>query len=397
MSKFVRYSLLCSLFLIAACQIAQLNTPSQENTQIVVDTARPLTSATNVTVTPIIPPDSIDQKTVQLAWFYKPPENSPLVTLAENFDFFILTHRDEEERDELRTLGVNTTIYQYLLFVQIMDPGSCTERPYGNQVAYEIGDFCRLEKEHPDWFLRDKNGDIIRKGLNAYMDAGNSEYRQFWLERAQQMQVRFGWNGIFIDNVEASLDKLDRLGALPAKYETDAEYQAAIEGFLQYLYNNYFQPQNIPVMANIIELKDDLVWYKYLQYLDGAMIESFAVDYNNHPLLPTEWKRQINLAIQSQAEGKSLILVAQGEQDDSSREEFALASYLLVNDGKAFFRYTNSNSYELLWLYDNYSLSLGNPLGPAKSSGLEWHRSFENGTVKVNPFTGSAQIFLKPY
>ena len=32
---------------------------------------------------------------VQLAWFYKPPDDNSLPILAENFDTFILTHKDE--------------------------------------------------------------------------------------------------------------------------------------------------------------------------------------------------------------------------------------------------------------------------------------------------------------
>ena len=358
-------------------------------------TSLPLSSTQTATIssTPTAA-DSVMGGSVRLAWFYKPPENESISVLAENFDFFILTHRDEEERDELRTLGVETTIYQYLDFVQIMDPGSCTKRPYGNQVAYQIGDFCKILKEHPSWFLRDEQGELIRHDSNVYMDAGNSEYRQFWLERTKQMQMEFGWEGVFIDNVEASLNKLLRVGAQPANYKNDSEYQAAIEGFLQYLHVQYFKPQEVPVMANIIEWNNQDVWFRYMQYLDGVMIESFSLDYNNDYLLVDEWEEDINLAVKTQALGKTVILVAQGNEEDQAREEFALGSYLLANDGLAYFRYTNSESYGLVWLYDNYSIELGLPLGPAYQTGNMWKRDFEQGSVIINPLTYSTEFIF---
>lgn len=393
-TKIFSLFLICILVLAACRALPPISPKPAENQSTPLPSQTPTTINQGVSFTPT-PSKSFPEESVRLAWFYKPPENDSLSTLSQNFDFFILTHRDEEERDQLRSLGVGTTIYQYLTFVQIMDPGSCTERPYGNQVAYQVGDFCKILQEHPDWFLRDKRGDLIRTEGDAYMDAGNPEYRRFWLERAKQMQEEFGWNGIFIDNVEASLDKLRRIGTLPGNYRNDAEYQMAIEGFLQYLQDQYFTPQNVPVMANIIELKDAKVWFRYMQHLDGAMIEAFSVDYNNRYLLFNEWKKQIDLVVQTQKLGKSVILVAQGKEGDQARQEFALGSYLLANDGTAFFRYTDSDNYEQVWLYDNYSIDLGIPLGPAYNKGVTWRRDFEKGTVIINPVTYSSELIFE--
>lgn len=331
---------------------------------------------------------------IRLAWFYKPPENGTLPTIAEHFDLFVLTHRDEEERDALRTLGVNETIYQYLLFIQIMDPGSCTERPFGNQVAYKPGDFCQISADHPDWFLRDESGNLIRRGSNVYMDPASDGYRAFWLERVIEMQSQYEWDGLFIDNVEASLDKIKRMGVTPEAYQDETVYQNEIKEFLEFLHANYFNPQNKPVLANIIELKNNQVWFQYLQYLDGAMIEAFSVGYNNRNLSITEWKQQMELAIQSQSIGKTLILVAQGDENDLNRQKFALASYLLINSGRAHFRYTNSDQYENIWLYDNYGFELGEPLAPAYKTGLKWKRDFEHGYVIVDPLLHKAEIVI---
>lgn len=337
-----------------------------------------------------IDPHASEEDFIQLAWFYKPPEDgTSLSVLAQNFDTFIFTHYDEGERDELYQLDVDDPILEYLLFVQIQDPGSCDARPYGNQVAYKIGDFCSLSTEHPDWFLRDGQGELIRRGKNIYMDPGNSAYREFWLERANELQDLYGWEGIFIDNVEASLNKFKRIGQLPAKYPDDESYQIAVEGFLVYLDENI---QDRPVYANIIEYEDDSVWLRYLKFLDGVMIEDFSVDYNERYYFPADWEEQLEMIVEAQEMGKSLILVSQGEMSDLERAKFSFASYLLISGGNVSFRYADSDSYEEVWLYESYFLPLGVPTSGYYEFESGWRRDFSKGYVYVNPFLHESKI-----
>ena len=334
---------------------------------------------------------------IQLAWFYKPPEKESLTTIAENYDIFVLTHKDEGQRDRLKSLGVKSPIYVYLQLVEIRDPGSCAEGPQGNQVAYEPGDFCEISENHPDWFLLDQNGQRIVTGNNTYyMDPGNPEYRAFWLERAKALREEYDWDGVFIDNVEVSLNKLENAEIAPAKYPNDASYQVAIEGFLKYLYESYFQPNRLPVLANIISVDDWEVWLSYLQYLDGAMIEAFAVDWSNGYRSPTDWKEQMTAAEQALAQEKTLILVSQSGVARPKHQLFSLASYLLVANKNAYFRYADSDDYREISLYENYSLDLGTPLGPRYKDGTFWRRDFTNGIVLVDPKANSAEIQLSP-
>lgn len=344
----------------------------------------------------VLPMEGMDKNFVKLAWFYKPPEDgTSLYFLAENYDTFILTHYDEEERDTLKTLGVEQPFFEYLLFVQIQDPGSCNKEPYGNQVAYKAGDFCRIRDEHPEWFLRNKNGEIVRKGKNVFMDPGNLEYRAFWLERAKEMRESFGWDGIFIDNVEASLNRYRRMKEMPVQYPDDESYQKEIEAFLAEIQAQYFEPQGVPVYANITEYEDTEVWLRYLNYFDGVMIEDFAVDYNNRYYSEWYWEEQQNMIREAQAGNKALILVAQGEKDDTERAQFSLVSYLLAAQGRASFRYTGSDYYEEVWFYDNYQLDLGMPMGDAYRVDGGWKKDFENGYVFLNPARYTSEIHIE--
>jgi hypothetical protein len=366
---------------------------------------------TQVTVSPPLPtptiklfpthtPQPAKELPIKLAWFYKPPSDGNLVQIASRFNFFILTKGDEYERDQLFQLGARQPILQYLRFDAIQDPGSCTAQPWRNQVAYMPGDFCQISAEHPDWFLRDKNGNKINQPWEKQnffmMDPGNPGWREFWLARALQSQAENGWQGVFLDNVEASLDKLDSLAGENATYKTDAAYQSAISGFLGYIYKGYFQPQGRPLFANIIEIKDAGTWNLYLQSLDGAMLENFAVGWNNGVFFnPLQWEQDIKYAELAQAQGKQVVLISQGNRNDLARQQFAFASYLLAANGLASFRYASADHYDEAWMYDDYNLKLGAPLGPRYQEGIFWKRDFQNGSISVNLVTRSAEIKIK--
>jgi hypothetical protein len=338
------------------------------------------------------------QTPIQRAWFYRSPEEGESGPLFRYFDNFILTKQDSERRDQLRKARISFPFLVYLAFDSIQDPGSCTAIPLRNQVADRPGDFCEISRLHPQWFLRDAIGNLIYEDSDSsfvMMDPANPGWRAFWLERARQTVEQLGWDGIFLDNVEASLVKRRRLGSLPAAYPDDASYQRAAAGFLDYIHENYFGPQGYPLLANVIELKDTAAWFLFLQHVDGAMQERFAVDWNGQYLDPLDWETDLARAEAAQALGKRVILVAQGDKDNVLRQQFAFASYLLVADGQAAFRYTNSRHYDQAWLYPEDGLDLGAPLGNRYHAGSVWKRDFVKGSVMVDPAAHQATIILR--
>lgn len=340
---------------------------------------------------PLPPAESVH---LQLAYFYKPPVNADAAQLSDRFETFILTKNDEQLRDDLNRRGVERPVLQYLVAHEFQNPGSCSEQPLRNQVTDQPGDFCRIMEEHPDWVLRYADGEPVYDDDYYMIDPASPGWRDFFIQRASESQAIIGWQGVFLDNIEASLAKRLRKsgGELPASYPDDASYQAAIEEYLRQLYQGYFQPQGRPLYANIIETADSGVWLRYLQFLDGAMIENFAVDWTDGHLDESQYNLQLELARLTQALGKEIILVSQGTQSDTRRQTFALASYWLVNDGRASFRYTNDAHYDEVWLYDNYDLQPGAPLGPRYREGSLWVRDFTNGQVRVDPLNNTAEI-----
>jgi len=334
-------------------------------------------------------------KTIQLAWFAKPPQNGDALVLAQNFDLVILTIKDEPIQHQLRDLGI-TNIQQYFRIDAIKNPGSCTAEANGNQVAYKAGDFCWISAQHPDWFLQDSKGNqIYDRGIYdeyVFMDPGNQEWREFFLERVIESQNANGWYGVFLDNVDASLGRMERKGITLAAYPDDAGFQAAIGGFLKFLYESYFQPSNRPLYANIVSNRNFNTWFRYLNYLDGAMDEGWGVDWSDGYRSVTNWEEHLTRAERTQDRGKKVILVAQGDKNDYQRQNFAFASYLLVNHGRAYFRYANSDSYHEIWLYPNYEMDIGYPLGPRYKEDEIWRRDFSKGSILVDPNNLTVEI-----
>ncbi|MGE5378126.1 MAG: putative glycoside hydrolase [Bacteroidota bacterium] len=333
-------------------------------------------------------------ETINIAHFFKPPNGMDAATAVKNFHMFVLTNGDHSYRDRLAANGFSSTIPEYFRSDGIQDPGSCTATPINNQVAYQPGDFCFISANHPDWFLLDSRGrriTVTSGGQYYRMDPANPGWQEFFLTRVVASQSQNGWSALFLDNVEGGLGKF--YGALPAKYPDNASYQSAIASFLHYLYVNYSQQYGRPIIGNIVARTDDPVWFTYLQYLSGAMQERFAVDWDETTYLtPDRWLKDLDFFERTQASGKYAILVAPGYQNDLQRQNFAFASYLLVNNGKAAFRYSTDGAYRDAWLYSNYKVNPGKPLGPRYQSGGLWRRDFTDGCVTVDPVSHSATL-----
>ncbi|NMB90455.1 MAG: hypothetical protein GYA17_19000, partial [Chloroflexi bacterium] len=330
---------------------------------------------------------------IQIAWFYKNPKDGQVSPLVEYYDEFILTKGDEGLRDQLKANGKNAPYLRYILLNEIQG-NDCGSTPWRNHAADQTGDFCTISDQHPDWFLLDSDGNRIEDNNYYLMDPGNPEWRTFWIERARQYQASLGWDGIFMDNVEASLGKFDKRGIRPALYPDDASYQSAIQSFLQQIYTEFTQPEGQLLYGNIISLRDPSVWHSYMQYMDGALLEDFAVGWHNDYYDVARWEQQLDYLTDTQRAGKRVILVAQGEQGDNDRQQFAFASYLLLTEGRAAFRYTNACCYRVAWPYDNYQIDLGQPLGERYQEGGVWKRDFSNGLVWVDPGAHTSGISL---
>jgi hypothetical protein len=348
-------------------------------------------------LTPLPTPTQVDlmpYKAIKLVWLYGIPiDNVDPKLFVENIDLFISTKGLEQQRDQLRTQGTNAPFFQYILFNEIEDPGNCNGEPFFDQVADKPGDYCRIDRLNPDWFLTTNDGNRIHSEPpydNYWMlDPGNPGWREFWLSRMQERE-NLGWNGIFLDNLEARPQNHENV-LDQKRYPDVASYQQANLEFLQFLYE-YYHAKNTPVFANILAAENIRDWTLFLPYLDGAMLEDFAVDWDSGYYSPEKWEEQMEIARTTQLMGKKIILVSQGNRYDIERQKFSLGSFLLVQQGNAFFRYTHAGNYDQPWMYLNYLLDPGRPKGDKYKQGESWKRDFEHGYVSVNPISHKVEI-----
>ncbi|HEY3311093.1 MAG TPA: putative glycoside hydrolase [Anaerolineales bacterium] len=336
---------------------------------------------------------------IRLAWFYKPPADGDFGLIARNFNFYIMSKGDEPERDSLIALGAPRPVLEYIRFDAIMDPQSCTRDPWQNNVAFYAGDYCNISQQHPDWFLIDQFGQRYYRDTSGerfvLMDPGNPGWRNFFLERIKQIQDSDpNWGGVFLDNVDVTFSRREGGDSLPVNYPDESSFQSKVQGFLEFLYKGYFGPSGRLLFGNIIDRRSASEWLSNLAYLDGSMYEGWAIDWPEGYRPVKIWEKHMDLAERTQAMGKYIILVSQGNQNDFELQEFAFASYLLIDHGKAAFRFANSQNYNQAWLYDNYSIKLGNALGTRFRLGKAWRRNFTNGFVQVNPETHEVHIQL---
>jgi hypothetical protein len=341
----------------------------------------------------------------RLAWFYKPPGSSSLTSVINNYDIFTFTKNDEKSMRTVQNAGVRPVL-QYIKYDAIQDPCfqarkpkgspcSCSKKPLNNQVAWNAIDICDIRDNHPDWFLRDANGNLLYKDNQVMMDPGSQGWREFWVSRMRSSQSD-GWDGILIDNIATTFGMHGTNFVKLQRYSTDSAYQNAVVGFLSYARSTYFKPNNKVMYANIsVRWKTDDAYRRFMEQLDGAQDEFWAYSRSGY-YSTLSWEDDFFRARDTLSRGDSIILISQGSKTDTKRQLFGFASYLLIASDKTFFRYTSdSGGYGQMWLYDNYLFKLGTPTGAAYKSGDSWKRSFSNGEVKVTPGSREAKITLK--
>jgi hypothetical protein len=366
-------------------------------------TAEVIAQSTPEPVTPVavtdatIEPSCPYSNPVQLTWFYKPAEPPNRQGLINNFSFYILTRGDEQLLEGLHLAG-EYPILQYLHFDSVHDachqaelpagtPCNCDQNVLRNNVGWYKSDVCWIRDNHPDWFLRDKDGNLMYDSDQVMIDPGNVGWQEFWIERVKISQLDV-WNGVFLDNL-ATRFGIHRAEFVELQnYPTIEAYQDAVISFLSNVYENYFVPEKRLLLANIsIYVGDDHDdgFLRYLPYLDGVMDEFWAFPRTDY--YPVEiWEHRLWRMEQVINAGKIGIMVSQGARDDYPRQSFGLGSYLLLASPDTFFRYTSDQDrgYFNIWLYDNYQRKLGEPVGPYAREGNIWSREFTNGKVTVD-------------
>ncbi len=289
----------------------------------------------------------------------------------------------KEANPELKVL-----VYQNLLgSVKGMTGNGFAATP----VLYEEAD-----SSHPDWFL--KNSDGNRFTLRNYpylwaMDVGNAGYQQRWAEKAIATVKSQGWDGIFIDNVDPTLKYYANVPSV-AKYPNDTAYSAATQSALEHI-TPQLQAAHMLVFANFGSWSDYTETVTpWLKYVDGAMDEMFlkfsptpGAGYRNE----AGWTRQLEELKESQRRNKVFLAITHSAESDHSAALFGWATVLLGAEGKAAYEMADDYAEET-WIPE-YEYDIGEPLGAETRDSDGVHRRlFSRGLVLVNPTSVTREV-----
>lgn len=243
---------------------------------------------------------------------------------------------------------------------------------------------------HPDWFLTDADGNRLRFQhfpQALVMDVGNPEYQQAGLENVIAQLKAGGFDGVLLDDANASLRWVIAGGsAMCAKYPTDELWQAAVYSFLSNV-GPALRKAGLLVLANIggSTVTPGRTWQTWNGPLDGAMEESFTNGgVGRDSIANGEWRPKLRHTVWSEAHQRISLDHVRTRTRGGAR--YGLATMLLAANGKSSFYASAHYAREVWWPEYTTAKSLGRPLGAYRvlRNGV-YRRNFSHGVVLVNP------------
>jgi hypothetical protein len=260
-----------------------------------------------------------------------------------------------------------------------------------------IGDwtgYADARANHPDWFLRDVGGAALTfkdYPTSRVMDVGNSAYQRAGLARATREAKVHGFDGVFLDDANASLRWVIAGGsAACVTYPTTAKWQSAVYSFLANV-GPQLRRAGLMAVANIGgSIITPGLWQTWNGPIDGAMEESFT-DGGTGPDSTENgrWSPKLAHALWSEANGKISLDHAVTRTRAGAR--YALATMLLVERGDNLFSASIGYRHATWWPEYATASSLGTPIGAYRVLGNGvYRRDFTKGVVLVNPSVRAA-------
>jgi hypothetical protein len=304
---------------------------------------------------------------------------------AHRDNYVILQAWETQRLHELKAANPNVKalVYKQLAFG---GPGVGTDATSGSGVS---------ASEAPEsWFLKNTSGKkFTSEGYEWLwaMDIGSAAYQQRWYENVIGEIEAQGWDGVFLDDANASI-KYAYDPSKVAKYPNDAAYAAAMESALAYI-GPKIQARGKLAIANFAQwVEAPQTYNKWLGYLSGGLDEMFVKWGRGagEGYRPTyQWEEQVAEAEYAASKGKIFIGFTQGAAGETQAARYGYASVLLGGNDSASYAFTPNYSEET-WLPE-YEYEIGAATGPQTEDANGVHRrAFADGLVLVNP-TGSAQ------
>lgn len=272
-------------------------------------------------------------------------------------------------------------LYQGATMVSIADYAKDADDPVS---------FNWMQANHPEWLLRDSNGDLIQIPDSpdwVWVDPGNTHYQQAWADGAIRNARLMGAEGIKIDGMGTGL-----FPTKPTKYATNAEYLAAADSFMRYVTTRLRRAGLLVVVNASIATWTSGPWNEWVQLADGLEYEPPIA----RPEYESEDQWRALLASYTKYPDKLYLNDTPSPTNNRTIFKFSVANYLL---------WARDNSYLSLHYSTTgppYDPLLDIQMGRALSESSEivagvFARQYQSGRVYLNiSRTASAWVDIPP-
>jgi hypothetical protein len=264
---------------------------------------------------------------------------------------------------------------------------------------------------HPEWFLRDAAGNRlstfvyeIGEQRQFAVDIGNPAYLDAWADWALAAMERWGWDGVWADNVLRGLFygwSGHPINPRTRQRYTTAEYRQDTLTALRHLRRRFDARGKLLIGNHGAAYEPDTfadpVIQDTIRAMHGVEIEDCVYTFSGTPHSEANWIGQLRyLAFANQHGVLTQCRGGNGTITDPAKRDYILASYLLSKEG--FSNVAQFNGLRAWW--PGLEVDLGRPLGgygcldPAAglrptascpSPGKLYVREWERGRVLVNP------------
>jgi putative glycosyl hydrolase-like family 15 (GHL15) protein len=262
------------------------------------------------------------------------------------------------------------------------------------QDSYAIYPNSAEATQHPDWILRDANGNKLwiqfacgGGACTQYAaDIGNPAFRSWWIASAKA-KLAAGYRGLFIDDVNMAQRISNGNGTytLPVDPRTG---QPMDETAWQHYMADFMSQVRAALPG--VELVENSIWTvgdgsaDLRKQLDSADYVEVERGFNDAGIVGGSskfgWETLMSFIDHRHAAGRHVVL--DGYADTDAGRLYGLATYFLVNDGGDALANDAQTLPDSFW--SGYDVDLGASVGNRYQSAGVWRRDFSGGLVLAN-------------
>ena len=313
------------------------------------------------------------------------PTEEQIARVAINYDNILFGARRAELVPRFKHYNPDLT---FLLYV---DSGLNPNFYQADAGGVDEEDTQWIIENHPDWILKDKDGNFIRSGGGLsnpgeyWPDPGNLEWQNYFAEKVSKLLQETGgqWDGVLFDQFIGTADGHARYAEAnqQVNYPTDEAYQAAYLEFFKAVTAKIPVPMIVNMEGASI-IRNPRFVAEVANAAGGVENEIFPEEMPSEELRPYLETVQnlpptVHVRINSKPAGFA------GDIDDTL---FAYYCYLLLADREReiYWTYKEGTSDIPHYWYGEFDLDLGASQGNIQFGDHIWSRKFKNAILIVN-------------